>query len=163
MYGKQTETAIAAMSRLAEVYDKTEARLSAADIADERGLLRPSVAKVLTVLSQAGLVGGSPGPGGGYQLARPPKEITLYEVFQLFEREDDSRMCPFGGGECGVGEKCAVHDRLVNIQKARDRLLHDTTFDAFRVAYRRRMRAGGTAAQPTPPARRESYRATSRS
>ena len=83
MYGKQTEAAIAAMSRLAEVYDKERTRLSANDIADARGLQRPRVAKVLSVLSQAGLVTGSPGPGGGFALARHPREITIYDVFIL--------------------------------------------------------------------------------
>ena len=47
MYGKQTETAIAAMSRLAEVYDGGKTRLSAAEIAADRNLQRPFVGKIL--------------------------------------------------------------------------------------------------------------------
>lgn len=135
MYGKQTETAIAAMSRLAEVYDGGVTRLSSADIAENRGLQRPFVAKILTSLSQAGLVSGSPGPGGGYTLAKHPRDITVYEVFSLFERENESNLCPFGGGVCGLGEPCAIHDKLVGVKRSMDEMLHDTTFDAFRVAY----------------------------
>ena len=90
MYGRQTETAIAAVSRLSEVYDGGATRLSASEIARDRGLQAPSVAKILTTLSQAGLVGGMPGPGGGYALARDPSEITVRDVFALFEREDDN-------------------------------------------------------------------------
>ena len=75
MYGRQTETAIAAMSRLSEVYDGGVTRLSASEIARDRGLQAPSVAKILTTLSQAGLVGGMPGPGGGYALAKEPSEV----------------------------------------------------------------------------------------
>ena len=74
MYGKQTETAIAAMSRLAEVWDGGRTRLSAVEIADKRGLPRAMVAKILSTLSQANLVQGAPGPGGGYALAREPGE-----------------------------------------------------------------------------------------
>ena len=70
MYGKQTETAIAAMSRLAEMYTDQPVRQSAIEIADVRGLQRPFVAKILTVLSQAGLVNGTRGPGG----CRPRRE-----------------------------------------------------------------------------------------
>ena len=51
MYGKATENAIAAMTRLAEVYDGGETRLSASDIATTRGLQRPFVAKLLSVLA----------------------------------------------------------------------------------------------------------------
>ncbi len=157
MYGKQTENAIAALSRLAEVYDAGKTRLSASEIARERGLLPPSVAKIMTVLSQAGLVDGTPGPGGGYALAKPPSRIKLYDIFCLFEREDQSTNCPFGGGVCGVGEPCALHDKLVNIQSALNELLRNTTLEAFRKAYQDE---GKRPASATPPAqKRKSYRA----
>lgn len=135
MYGRQTETAIASMSRLAEIYDGGTTRLSSAEIAEVRGLQAPSVAKVLTVLSQAGLVTGTPGPGGGYCLARHPGEISLSEVSSLFERSDESLNCPFGGGVCGVGDPCPLHDKLVQVQEAMDDLLYQTTFDSFRKAF----------------------------
>lgn len=135
MYGKQTECAIAAMSRLAEVYDGGRTRLSAGDIAESRSLPGPFVAKTLSALAQAGLVVAVRGPGGGCSLARPPRDITLHEVFALFEREDESDRCPFGGGRCGVGEPCALHDKLVAVQDAMRELLHETTFEVFRVAH----------------------------
>jgi Rrf2 family protein len=161
MYGKQTERAIGAMSRLAEVWDGGKTRLSAFEIADQRGLPRPMVAKILTTLSQANLVTGSPGPGGGYALSRPPAEINLREVYDLFEREDRSYLCPFGGGVCGVGEPCALHDKLVGMQRDIRRFLVDTTFDMFRAASQDR------GLKPTPPdtaptGPRESYRAVER-
>ncbi|HBS29495.1 MAG TPA: Rrf2 family transcriptional regulator [Phycisphaerales bacterium] len=158
MYGKQTETAIAALSRLAEVWDGGKTRLSASDIARERGLQGPFVAKMLTVLSQAGLVDGTPGPGGGYALARHPSKIHLYDVFTLFEREETSNLCPFGGGVCGKGEPCAIHHKLVDVQTSMSQLLRHTTFEAFREAYQDR---GLRPVQPggKPRRKRESYRA----
>lgn len=134
MYGKATETAIAAMSRLAEVYDGGKTRLSADDIAKARHLQRPFVAKVLTTLSQHGLVNGSRGPGGGFALAREPKKIKLYDVFRLFEREDRSDNCPFGGGVCGVGDPCPLHHKLVRVNEAVNDVLHNSTFAEFQVA-----------------------------
>ena len=133
MYGKQTERAIAAMSRLAEVWDGGRTRLSSVDIADNRSLPRPMVAKLLTTLSQGGLVTGSPGPGGGYALSRPPCEITFRHVFELFEREDKSHICPFGGGICGSANPCAMHDRLLGVQADVARFLDETNFERFRI------------------------------
>jgi len=161
MYGKQTERAIGAMSRLAEVWDEGKTRLSAFDIADQRGLPRPMVAKILTALSQAHLVNGSPGPGGGYALARAPSEITLRQVHDLFEREDRSNACPFGGGICGVGEPCALHDQLVATQRNIKEFLNNTTFENFRVAFQEQ---GLKPALPgeIPEGPRESYRAAER-
>ncbi|MCZ2401392.1 MAG: Rrf2 family transcriptional regulator [Phycisphaerae bacterium] len=161
MYGRQTECAIAAMSRLAEVYDGGKTRLSAADIADARGLPRPFVAKILSLLSQAGLVIGSRGPGGGAALARHPAKIRLYDVFRLFEREDERRACPFGGGVCGDGDPCPLHHKLTALHDALHALLYDTTFDEFRVAYRtrssqppRKLPSGLTKTAVSPHARR---------
>lgn len=158
MYGKQTERAIAAMSRLAEGWDGGRTRLSANDIADQRGLPRAMVAKLLTVLSQAGLVNGSPGPGGGYSLARRPDQIALHDVYVLFEREDVSPLCPFGGGVCGVGEPCALHDKLVTMQGSIRTWLRETTFDIFREAAQEKgLRPAPQDAQPD--GERLSYRA----
>jgi Rrf2 family protein len=158
MYGKQTETAIAALSRLAEVWDDGRTRLSAADIAAQRGLPAAMVAKILSGLSQAGLVQGSCGPGGGYALSRHPREISLRDAHALFEREDRTANCPFGGGVCGVGEPCALHARLVAMEASVRKLLDETSFEIFRKAVQE------DGLQPVPKGvrsetLRESYRA----
>ncbi len=49
LYGKATQTAIAALSRLAEMYDGGKTRLSATEIAETRGLQRPFLAKILYI------------------------------------------------------------------------------------------------------------------
>ncbi len=160
-YGSATQTAIAALSRLAEVYDEGKTRLSATDIAESRGLQRPYVAKVLSTLSHVGIITGSRGPGGGFTFAKHPKEVKLYDVYCLFEREDKSNECPFGGGICGVGEKCPLHDKLVEVKKVIDKVLHDTSFDTFRLAYQQNH--GRTAWRFDPHVGpRESYRAPKR-
>lgn len=163
MYGRATQNAIAAMSRLAEVYDGGTTLLSAAEIAESRGLQKPFVAKLLSTLSTAGLVNGTRGPGGGFTLARDPRKITLQDVFVLFEREDESLACPFGGGVCGVGDPCPLHDKLVNVKKTMDELLLMTKFEVFRVAYQddeRRPTKSRRTKTKKKKRSRDSYRAT---
>jgi len=123
---------MAAVSRLAEVYDGGQTRLSAASVARSRGFSTPIVAKILSALSRASLVTGSPGPGGGFSLARPPDQIRVVDVFRLFERVEETRHCPFGGGICGDDGICPLHDRLAAVRDALDRFLYETTFEAFR-------------------------------
>jgi Rrf2 family protein len=131
-YGKTAQHAIAAVSRLAQVYDPAKkSKLGSAEIADARGLPRPVVAKVLTTLSQAGLVAGSPGPGGGYWLARPPDQITLHDVASLFDRLDENLSCPFGPHWCGNGPKCPMHYQLEAIREQTAEFLKRNTFAAF--------------------------------
>jgi Rrf2 family iron-sulfur cluster assembly transcriptional regulator len=131
-YGKTAQHAIAAVSRLAQVYDPAKkTKLSSADIAETRGLPKPVVAKVLTMLSQAGLVGGSPGPGGGYWLAKPPAEITFYDVAELFDRLDENLGCPFGPDWCGNGPKCPTHYQLEALRNQTAEFLKRNTFAPF--------------------------------
>ncbi len=159
MYGKQTECAIAAISRLAEVFDAGKTRLNAQEIADARGLQAPFVAKILTSLSLAGLVRGSRGPGGGYTLVKAPKHTTLREVFDIFERPDNSPNCPFGGGVCGAGNPCSLHDSLVDIQRRVDKFLDTTSFESFRVAHQERGYRPVPSGTKPKVIKRESYRA----
>jgi Rrf2 family protein len=135
VYSKATQTAIAALSRLAELYDGGITCLSADEIATARNLQRPFLGKVLTALSAAGIIAGTRGPGGGYTFAVPPQQVTLHDVYVLFDRERSSDRCPVGGGICGNDDKCPLHDRFAEVRRATDRVLHETTFDAFRQAY----------------------------
>ena len=131
-YGKTAQTAIASVSRLAEVFDASKRlKLNSADIAENRNLPQPVVAKVLTILSQAGLVNGSPGPGGGYWLAREPEKVTLYDVVALFERLDDNVSCPFGPNYCGNEPHCPMHFDMLKVREQIINFLKTTTFARF--------------------------------
>lgn len=114
-YGKTSGCAIAAMSALAERYPKGE-RASAEVIARNRNYSRPLVAKVLNVLSSAGLVKGSRGPGGGFSLARPPEQISIHDIVSLFEGGAPSTECPFGPGYCGRQDPCPLHHALLALR-----------------------------------------------
>lgn len=130
IHQKATQSAIAAMSRLAELYAEPERVASSREIAESRNLPPPLVAKILTELSRSGLVSGSPGPGGGYRLAKPPHEISLLDVAALFEREA-STFCPFGPGWCGKKDPCPLHHSMLAIRQIENDYLKHTTFSVF--------------------------------
>lgn len=110
-YSKLAQAGIAAVSYLAE--KSGEQRLvGSGEIAEARELSRVLVAKILTLLSSAGLVSGKSGPTGGYQLARHPATISLLDVVRVFEDVENRVMCPFGPNWCGVKDPCPLHDSL---------------------------------------------------
>lgn len=119
------------MGYLAEVYGKDHPRLSTNDIAESRQLTRPFVAKVLTTLSHAGLINGSPGPGGGFSLAREPEKISLQDIVVLFESSKIDSPCPYGPDYCGKGNPCPLHDQIVFIQDSMADFLGQTTLAEF--------------------------------
>ncbi len=130
--GKTAQTAIAAMSALAERYDAGKTVLSSLDIAKDRGLPQPLVAKLLTTLSTGGLVGGTRGPGGGYWLAKAPSRITLADIAGLFEKENEGMMCPFGPDWCGKGDPCPLHEDIVAMNTQWDDFMQKTTLAVFK-------------------------------
>lgn len=110
-YSKLAQAGISAVSYLASV--ASENRLTgSAEIAEARQMSRQMIAKVLTVLSRHGIVEGTPGPSGGYRLARPALQISLLDVVKVFDNLDERVMCPFGPHWCGSGSPCPLHDKL---------------------------------------------------
>lgn len=129
--GKTAQTAIAAMSALAERYDGGKTVLSSLDIAEDRNLPQPLVAKLLTSLSTGGLVDGTRGPGGGYWLAKAPSRISLADITEVFEKDNEGIMCPFGPGWCGKGEPCPLHDELAAMDSQWENFMRKTTLAVF--------------------------------
>ena len=132
-YGKVAQAAVCATSFLAENYDANNARrFNSADIAKSRKLSQAIVAKVLTILSQSGVVKGAPGPGGGYTLARSPEQITLLDIVAPFERLEPTISCPYGEGWCGVGPQCPLHKQLDRLRVDVTKFLQTTTLKGFK-------------------------------
>lgn len=130
IHQKTTQNAIAVISRLAELYPDASRSISSRELAASRNLSVPLVAKILTVLSRSGLVTGSPGPGGGYRLAKPPAKIRLKDVAVLFERETEG-LCAYGPGWCGHGSPCPLHDSVAKMKETFEEFLNKTTFAVF--------------------------------
>ena len=73
---KLTDYAVVVLSRL----EAEGGVQTAPGLASATGLGEPTVAKVLKMLSQAGLVEGQRGARGGYRLLRPLAQLPLSEV-----------------------------------------------------------------------------------
>lgn len=126
MAGSRTETALAALSRLARAFDGGATRLSVSDLARECRLPAPFLAKTLTALAQAGVLGAQRGPGGGFWLARPPQQIRLREIVELFEDVDSIGDCRCLRAWCRSGA-APVQERVMRVRQAVAELLDTTT------------------------------------
>ncbi|GFM30512.1 BadM/Rrf2 family transcriptional regulator [Novosphingobium sp. PY1] len=61
------------------------ARVSAGKLAEETGLPGPTVQKLVSKLTGAGLMRSSRGVGGGLKLARPPATISIADIVEAVE------------------------------------------------------------------------------
>lgn len=102
---------------LADAAGKRRARLSAGDLAGETGLPLPTVHKLVSLLSKAGLLRSLRGAGGGLQLARPAAAITLADIVEAVEGPIALTSCvEHGKHDCALEGACCVqpHWGVVN-------------------------------------------------
>lgn len=78
----KTEYACIAVLELAARYDQGRP-VRIRDIAEVNGIPSRFLVQILLQLKSAGIVGSTRGAAGGYQLAKPPGEITLAEVMAV--------------------------------------------------------------------------------
>jgi FeS assembly SUF system regulator len=105
---KLTDYAVVVLSRLeAEGGVQTAPGLAAGT-----GVAEPTVAKVLKLLSQAGLVEGLRGARGGYRLLRPLADLPLSDVIVAIDGPIALTACVDGGfGLCEAEHVCPVRGR----------------------------------------------------
>ncbi len=117
--------AVRAMVALAQLPQDTYA--GAATIAREIKAPQNYLAKLLQTLSREGLVQSQKGLGGGFRLARLPKEISLFDIVEPFEQVSRWSGCILGHPTCSDEAPCAIHDRWKQVRGAYLRLLTRTT------------------------------------
>lgn len=107
MLSRSAEYAIRALAFLGAGVDRPW-RLSR-EIAGELGMPSPFLAKVLQTLAARGLLESQRGRGGGFRLAREPREVTLLEVVEPFDHLADRKLCVLGQKICSEETACPLH------------------------------------------------------
>jgi FeS assembly SUF system regulator len=94
-----------------------QTRINAGQLAEETGLPLPTVQKLVSKLSHAGLLRSMRGAGGGLKLARPAAAISLAEIIEAIEGPIAMTACvETGRHDCGMEGACRVqpHWPVVN-------------------------------------------------
>jgi len=107
---------------------------SAREIADCYQIPLALLMNLLKTLTQHGLVKSVRGAKGGYQLARPPEQITLADIVEVLEgplrfadcvEQADRQGC--GGGPCKVQNNCPVKSAIFRLNERIRSVLADVT------------------------------------
>ena len=75
---------LAAMTYLAQSYD-SGSLVTILSISQKLGISKIYLEQVFAILKRSNLVNSIKGSQGGYQLARPPREITAYDILSVIE------------------------------------------------------------------------------
>ncbi len=99
---KSTRYALYAATEMAAARD----RVTVGAVAKRYRIPLGALAKVFQQLVRAGIATGTRGIGGGYRLARSPRDLTMLDVVQVYEpTRNGTSECPVNGS---TPEDCAV-------------------------------------------------------
>jgi Rrf2 family protein len=94
------------------------------DLATTLHLPREFLAKILKVLAAKGLIRSARGAHGGYQLARPPRDISFLEVIEAVEGPVQLNVCLDHKDRCDVSAGCTMYqvwkvgqDRMLEVYR----------------------------------------------
>ena len=111
-----TDYGLRMLMRMASAPDEA---LSTAALAEELGLSRNHLSKIMQRLAGAGLIATRRGGGGGAVLARPAGEIRLGEVVRQLEQGHSLVEClRADGGACSLDGRCRLKGRLRSAEAA---------------------------------------------
>ncbi|MER2606504.1 MAG: Rrf2 family transcriptional regulator [Siculibacillus sp.] len=105
-----------------------DAPVTMPDMAPTLAMSEALVVKSCHRLMRAGYIVGVRGRGGGYRLARPAEEITLFEVVELFEDENELFPCRLkADGDCRLAAVCRLRGICAEAWAAFSEVLSSTT------------------------------------
>ena len=94
------------------------------DLSSTLHLPREFLAKILKVLAARGLVRSTRGAHGGYQLARPPRDISFLDVIESVEGPVQLNVCLDHKERCDVSASCTMYhvwkagqDRMLDVYR----------------------------------------------
>jgi FeS assembly SUF system regulator len=125
---KLTDYGIVLMAHVARSPEETPH--TTRSLAKETKLPLPTVGKLLRQLSEHGLLSSHRGVKGGYNLARPAREISVAEIILALEGPIGFTECSVVKGLCNMERSCAIMSNSQIIGGAlRDALDHVTLSD----------------------------------
>lgn len=110
------------------------------EISDHVRIPSPYLSKVLLRLRRGRMLRSYKGIGGGYELAQPPHNISLFNVIECLEGN------PFGSciledRECSLGEECAMHESWGPVRNQLFAFLQAMTLDHLAEQHRVTLRS----------------------
>ncbi|HKV39840.1 MAG TPA: Rrf2 family transcriptional regulator [Blastocatellia bacterium] len=148
LIGKGVEYALHCLTYLVQVPGQS---LSVSDIAEFQGVSPTYLAKVFGRLKRAGIVRSSRGVRGGFELARPARKITFWDVavavegeLSVFQCHDIRNRCILkengkengGTGDCSgpnpikpALEMCTIHRTMVEAERQIEGYLRTKTLE----------------------------------
>jgi FeS assembly SUF system regulator len=130
LLSKLADYGVILVTHLAEI---SPAQANAVQLADATRLTMTTAAKVLKLLSRAGIVSAVRGAAGGYHLARPAAEISIADIIRAIDGGPALTECTGGLESCSRHSFCSTRPHWHRINEAVGRALGEVTINQMTV------------------------------
>ncbi|MEX0886598.1 MAG: Rrf2 family transcriptional regulator [Phycisphaeraceae bacterium] len=127
LYSSACAYAIRALTWMA--LRKPEGYMLLSHICEQTNLPRHFLAKIFQDLVRRGLLVSAKGRGGGFALARPADQITLYEIVEAVDGVGSLSQCVVGMARCDDRQPCPQHDAWKPLRSQIRDFLQDTSLE----------------------------------
>jgi len=126
--------AIKALIQLGAHYDKGYVLTST--ISKEENIPKKFLEQILLELKHAGFVGSKQGYGGGYYLKTKPKDISVADIYRLFDGAIALVPCVSLNfyercEDCTSEKTCLMRDEFIKIREGARVIMSKTTIQSF--------------------------------
>lgn len=101
------------------------------EIAEAMEVPKSFMAKIARKLGKAGLVIAHRGAGGGFELARKPEAVSIYDVVCAIEGEVALNICTGKEQRCSRSAHCPIHPVWVDLRRDVEALFKARKFSEF--------------------------------
>jgi Rrf2 family iron-sulfur cluster assembly transcriptional regulator len=116
IFSRQCEYALQAVVYLA--LKKEGERISIKDLTRRLDIPYHFLGKILQGLTRKGFLTSVKGPHGGFALAMPAEEITLFQIVEAIDGAGFSHNCVMGFPDCSGKNPCAVHETWSGVRES---------------------------------------------
>ena len=124
---RNTDYALRLVVRLVENHGRPP--VSARQLAASQNVSYDLACKLLQKLSSAKLVASSMGANGGFELAKNPEKISLYQVIAAIQGNICLNRCVPDAKSCPKRPACKISKKLAALQKYIEEYLKNITLD----------------------------------
>ncbi|MBD3380029.1 MAG: Rrf2 family transcriptional regulator [Candidatus Omnitrophica bacterium] len=124
---RDTDYAIRALSCIAG----EKGVVSVTSLTEKLDVPRPFTRKILQILNKKGILVSIKGKGGGFKLAVPPGEISLFRLMEIFQGPFEMNEHVFKGERCPYLKVCKLKKKLDKIEKGVAGELKSITLDSL--------------------------------
>lgn len=125
---RNTDYALRLAVGLAGAY-RYNRQVSVRKLAQDTNVPYAITSKLLQKLQNCGILKSTMGSRGGFQLNRPPAEITFLDIIEAIQGKISVNKCLLGTHTCSMKGNCPLHPKLAGLQTDIIRHLKETTLE----------------------------------